>query len=314
MTSDEGHSNADLGGERTGTAGIYSAGGAFLTKPGTANTDFAPPPSAPAGSGAHGGKSAGYRTDPIVKCCTEEEYQEEMTRPGLLVIDAYSKWAGLCEPALPLFKKLKTEFGEEVHFVQAQLDDMESLGKYKDKSCPTFLIYANGLMVRLIKGANLIALEKAIRDQIAMERAGETPQPYVPENRPTTVLPATKPTTAQGIPATPSQDAAAQKASTPGSLSRAHSTVLDAHIDPSLQTQSLVTTTSQAQLKQMDDEVAMPKRPDNGSQILDAAKAQSQSALQKSQLFAAPADAAPAATDAAEPAATTGSKVAINAA
>lgn len=69
--------------ERSGTAGV-SAGGAFLTKPGTANTEF-PPPSAPAGhQGAAHGKSAGHRTDPIVKCVTEEEYQDEMTRPGLL--------------------------------------------------------------------------------------------------------------------------------------------------------------------------------------------------------------------------------------
>lgn len=34
------------------------------------------------------------------------------------VIDAYSKWAGVCEPAVPLLKKLKQEFAEEVHFVQ----------------------------------------------------------------------------------------------------------------------------------------------------------------------------------------------------
>lgn len=26
--------------------------------------------------------------------------------------------------------------------MQAQLDDMESLEKYKDKSCPTFILYA----------------------------------------------------------------------------------------------------------------------------------------------------------------------------
>ena len=84
--SEEEHPQAVENGERAGTAD-YNGGNAFMTKPGTANTDFAPPASAAAGGqggGAHHGKSAGYRTEPIVKCVTEEEYQEEMTRPGLL--------------------------------------------------------------------------------------------------------------------------------------------------------------------------------------------------------------------------------------
>lgn len=166
-------------------------------------------------------------------------------------------------------------------------------------------------MVRLIKGANLIALEKSIREHIAMERAGETPQPvtphllafldqrlsirqYVPENRPATVLPPATPVLPQ-VPRTPATQVEAVKASQealgaaagPPSLSRAHSTVLDAHIDTSLQEQNLAGRSSQAELKQMDDEVAIPKRPENGSQSLDATKAVSQSGLAKSQsLFA----------------------------
>lgn len=36
----------------------------------------------------------------------------------LQVVDAFSKWAGPCEPMQPILKRYRNEFGEDVGFLQ----------------------------------------------------------------------------------------------------------------------------------------------------------------------------------------------------
>jgi len=40
-----------------------------------------------------------------------------------------------------IFKRFKTEFGEELTISQAQADEIEVLAEFKNKSTPTFLFY-----------------------------------------------------------------------------------------------------------------------------------------------------------------------------
>lgn len=38
----------------------------------------------------------------------------ELKKPGLLIVDAWTKWAGPCESMHNFFKKLRNEFGADI--------------------------------------------------------------------------------------------------------------------------------------------------------------------------------------------------------
>jgi thiol-disulfide isomerase/thioredoxin len=78
----------------------------------------------------------------------DDEWNRQLETPNLKVIDVYgkiviykAKWAGPCEPMQTIFKKSKQEYGEGILFIQAQTDYIEALKNFKDKSCPTFLLF-----------------------------------------------------------------------------------------------------------------------------------------------------------------------------
>ncbi|KAH6569361.1 hypothetical protein BASA62_004940 [Batrachochytrium salamandrivorans] len=105
---------------------------------------------------------------------SDEEWAGQIAKPGLRVIDIYAKWAGVCEPMQNIFKHLKIEHGENVCFLQAQSDHVEALKNLRNKSCPTFLFIYNGMLVKMIRGANVPLIEKTIKDQLDIEKAGQT--------------------------------------------------------------------------------------------------------------------------------------------
>ncbi|TPX43170.1 nucleoside-diphosphate kinase [Synchytrium endobioticum] len=82
----------------------------------------------------------------------------------------------------PLQKKLKSELQNAVNFVAAQSDAITQLSRFKDKSQPLFLFYFNGVLVKVLHGANAPAFEKLIREQIEIEKNGHTHTPYVFED------------------------------------------------------------------------------------------------------------------------------------
>ncbi|KAI9102594.1 nucleoside diphosphate kinase [Phlyctochytrium arcticum] len=108
---------------------------------------------------------------------TNEEWQHTLSRPGLIVVDAYAKWAGQCEPMQTIFKRLKLDYGEKVAFTMAQTDFVDDLATFRDKSCPTFLFYFDGVLVKVVKGANVPMVERTIKEQLDLERTG---QPHIP--------------------------------------------------------------------------------------------------------------------------------------
>ncbi|KAJ1337118.1 hypothetical protein BSLG_006591 [Batrachochytrium salamandrivorans] len=76
---------------------------------------------------------------------SDEEWAGQIAKPGLR-----AKWAGVCEPMQNIFKHLKIEHGENVCFLQ------------------------NGMLVKMIRGANVPLIEKTIKDQLDIEKAGQT--------------------------------------------------------------------------------------------------------------------------------------------
>ncbi|EPZ33724.1 nucleoside diphosphate kinase [Rozella allomycis CSF55] len=116
----------------------------------------------------------GKNTEEVKKnfLSTDEEFMGECEKPGVHIFDVFSSWAGSCEAMSLVLKKLKTENGDLVSFAKVQCDQISDLSIYRNKSRPTFLIYAAGVLVKEVKGANTPLLEKYVKEEVNIEKTG----------------------------------------------------------------------------------------------------------------------------------------------
>ncbi|XP_008562688.1 PREDICTED: thioredoxin domain-containing protein 6 isoform X1 [Galeopterus variegatus] len=90
---------------------------------------------------------------------------------GLTVVDVYQGWCGPCKPVVSLFQKMRIEVGLDfLHFALAEADCLDVLEKYRGRCEPTFLFYAGGELVAVVRGANAPLLQKTILDQLEAEK------------------------------------------------------------------------------------------------------------------------------------------------
>ncbi|XP_077899517.1 thioredoxin domain-containing protein 6 isoform X5 [Ictidomys tridecemlineatus] len=106
-----------------------------------------------------------------VNISTQELWEEMLSSKGLTVVDVYQGWCGPCKPVVSLFQKMRIEVGLDLlHFALAEADCLDVLEKYRGKCEPTFLFYAGGELVAVVRGANAPLLEKTILDQLEAEK------------------------------------------------------------------------------------------------------------------------------------------------
>uniref|UniRef100_A0A672QWF3 NME/NM23 family member 8 n=1 Tax=Sinocyclocheilus grahami TaxID=75366 RepID=A0A672QWF3_SINGR len=87
------------------------------------------------------------------------------------VVDVYQKWCGPCRAVVSLFRKIKNELGDELlHFATAEADGIEALEKYRGKCEPTFLFYAGGELVSVLRGPNTPLLQRVIQEELSKEK------------------------------------------------------------------------------------------------------------------------------------------------
>ncbi|XP_049995581.1 thioredoxin domain-containing protein 6 isoform X2 [Alexandromys fortis] len=102
---------------------------------------------------------------------TQELWEEMLGSKGLTVVDVYQGWCGPCKPVVSLFQKMRIEAGLDLlHFALAEADCLDVLEKYRGKCEPTFLFYAGGELVAVVKGANAPLLRKTILHQLEVEK------------------------------------------------------------------------------------------------------------------------------------------------
>nr|XP_048273421.1 thioredoxin domain-containing protein 6 isoform X1 [Myodes glareolus] len=102
---------------------------------------------------------------------TQELWEEMLSSKGLTVVDVYQGWCGPCKPVVSLFQKMRIEVGLDLlHFALAEADSLDVLEKYRGKCEPTFLFYAGGELVAVVKGANAPLLRKTILHQLEVEK------------------------------------------------------------------------------------------------------------------------------------------------
>ncbi|XP_066100412.1 thioredoxin domain-containing protein 6 [Saccopteryx bilineata] len=102
---------------------------------------------------------------------TQELWEEMLSSKGLTVVDVYQGWCGPCKPVVSLFQKMRIEVGlDRLHFALAEADCLDVLEKYRGRCEPTFLFYAGGKLVAVVRGADTPLLQKTILDQLEAER------------------------------------------------------------------------------------------------------------------------------------------------
>ncbi|XP_078344639.1 thioredoxin domain-containing protein 3 homolog isoform X2 [Oculina patagonica] len=105
-----------------------------------------------------------------VEVKTQEQWDELLSKEGLLVVDSYAAWCGPCKAIVSSFKRLKNELGDDLLvFATAETDSIDSLEAYRMKSQPTFLFYAGGILVNVVRGCNCPLLVKTIRNELEKE-------------------------------------------------------------------------------------------------------------------------------------------------
>uniref|UniRef100_A0A8C1MRY8 NME/NM23 family member 8 n=1 Tax=Cyprinus carpio TaxID=7962 RepID=A0A8C1MRY8_CYPCA len=101
---------------------------------------------------------------------TDDQWSEMLATKGLIVVDVYQQWCGPCRAVISLFRKIKNELGDEMlHFATAEADGIEALEKYRGKCEPTFLFYAGGELVSVLRGPNAPLLQRLIQEELRSE-------------------------------------------------------------------------------------------------------------------------------------------------
>ncbi|XP_051998027.1 thioredoxin domain-containing protein 6 isoform X3 [Xyrauchen texanus] len=105
-----------------------------------------------------------------VNITNDEQWNDVLAMKGLTVVDVYQQWCGPCRAVMSLFRKMKNELGDDLlHFATAEADSIEALEKYRGKCEPTFLFYAGGELVGVLRGPNAPLLQKTIQEELKKE-------------------------------------------------------------------------------------------------------------------------------------------------
>ncbi|XP_040295595.1 thioredoxin domain-containing protein 6 [Bufo bufo] len=116
---------------------------------------------------------AGKKKDIVLQITinNQEQWEEVLSSKGLLVVDVYQAWCGPCKTTVSLFRKIKNELGDDLlQFAVAEADGIDALEKYRGNCEPTFLFFAGGDLVAVVRGANGPLLQKTILDQLEAEK------------------------------------------------------------------------------------------------------------------------------------------------
>ncbi|XP_037093605.1 thioredoxin domain-containing protein 3 homolog [Pollicipes pollicipes] len=102
---------------------------------------------------------------------TQEEWEQEISKPGLTVVDVYPAWCGPCVSMLGMLKKIKFELGDDMlHFVTARSDAIDALEAFRGRCEPLWIFYGSGNAVYQLRGAHLPLLASKILEELDIEK------------------------------------------------------------------------------------------------------------------------------------------------
>jgi len=81
-------------------------------------------------------------------------FDEEIKKHPLLVVDCWAPWCAPCLMVAPVIEELARDYGDKIRFGRLNIDMSQSIAvKYRIMSIPTLLIFQNGQLVGQKVGA-----------------------------------------------------------------------------------------------------------------------------------------------------------------
>jgi len=83
----------------------------------------------------------------------------------LLIVDFHAQWCGPCKMIAPKIVAMAEEMKDKCVFAKVDVDEAPEISEeYEIQAMPTFLIFANGMKVGSMAGANEAKLRQLIAD------------------------------------------------------------------------------------------------------------------------------------------------------
>ena len=84
---------------------------------------------------------------------TSNNFNQEILKNQLLLVDFWAEWCGPCKSMHPVFTRMAKKY-KQVRFARVNVDDAQDIAmKYGVQSIPTFIMFKNGKIVNKMVGA-----------------------------------------------------------------------------------------------------------------------------------------------------------------
>ena len=84
---------------------------------------------------------------------TSQNFNQEILKNQLLLVDFWAEWCGPCKSMHPIFTRMAKKY-KQVRFARVNVDDAQDIAvKYGVQSIPTFIMFKNGEIVNRMVGA-----------------------------------------------------------------------------------------------------------------------------------------------------------------
>lgn len=103
-----------------------------------------------------------------VKHITDETFNSEVNKDGLVLVDFWAPWCGPCKMLAPVLDEFAAKDGDKVTVVKTNVDENpETAGKFGVMSIPTLILFKNGQPVDKAVGLQSLASLEALVERNA---------------------------------------------------------------------------------------------------------------------------------------------------
>ena len=84
---------------------------------------------------------------------TSQNFNQEIAKNNLLLVDFWAEWCGPCKSMHPIFTRMAKKY-KQVRFARVNVDNAQDIAmRYGVQSIPTFIMFKNGEIVNQMVGA-----------------------------------------------------------------------------------------------------------------------------------------------------------------